>query len=30
MPDDDDAPAEVLFVRGLLKQYRQDFQGALR
>jgi Tfp pilus assembly protein PilF len=26
----DDAPAEVLFVRGLLKQYRHDFQGALR
>jgi len=25
-----DAPAEVLFVRGLLKQYRHDFQGALR
>lgn len=27
---DEDAPAEVLFVRGLLKQYRHDFQGALR
>ena len=26
----DDAPAEVLFVRGLLKQYRHDFAGALR
>ncbi len=26
----DDAPADVLFVRGLLKQYRHDFQGALR
>jgi hypothetical protein len=25
-----EAPAEVLFVRGLLKQYRHDFQGALR
>lgn len=25
-----DAPAEVLFIRGLLKQYRHDFQGALR
>jgi hypothetical protein len=25
-----DAPAEVLFVRGLLKQYRHNFQGALR
>ena len=24
-----DAPAEVLFVRGLLKQYRHDFSGAL-
>lgn len=24
-----DAPADVLFVRGLLKQYRHDFQGAL-
>jgi len=24
-----DAPAEVLFVRGLLKQYRHDFPGAL-
>jgi len=26
----DDAPAEVLFTRGLLKQYRHDFAGALR
>lgn len=25
----DDPPAEVLFVRGLLKQYRHDFSGAL-
>ena len=25
----DDPPAEVLFVRGLLKQYRHDFTGAL-
>jgi len=25
----DDPPAEVLFVRGLLKQYRHDFPGAL-
>jgi Tfp pilus assembly protein PilF len=25
-----DAPAEALFVRGLLKQYRHDFPGALR
>jgi hypothetical protein len=25
----DDRPAEVLFVRGLLKQYRHDFNGAL-
>jgi len=25
-----DPPAEVLFVRGLLKQYRHDFDGALR
>ena len=25
-----DAPAHVLFVRGLLKQYRHDFQGAMR
>lgn len=25
----DDAPAEVLFVRGLLRQYRHDFAGAL-
>jgi hypothetical protein len=24
-----DAPAEVLYVRGLLRQYRHDFQGAL-
>src|SRR5262245_9729947 len=24
-----DAPAEILFVRGLLKQYRHDFAGAL-
>ncbi|HTG97881.1 MAG TPA: hypothetical protein VL982_10585 [Burkholderiales bacterium] len=26
---ENDAPAEVLFVRGLLKQYRHDFNGAL-
>jgi len=26
---DNDPPAEVLFVRGLLKQYRHDFDGAL-
>ena len=26
----DDAPAEVLFVRGLLRQYRHDFEGGLR
>src|SRR6185503_15684632 len=26
---DNDPPAEVLFVRGLLKQYRHDFNGAL-
>jgi hypothetical protein len=26
----DDAPAEILVVRGLLKQYRHDFDGALR
>jgi Tfp pilus assembly protein PilF len=25
-----DAPAELFFVRGLLRQYRHDFQGALR
>ena len=25
----DDAPTEVLFARGLLRQYRHDFQGAL-
>lgn len=25
-----DAPAEILFLRGLLKQYRHDFAGALR
>jgi Tfp pilus assembly protein PilF len=26
----DDAPAEVLFARGLLRQYRHDFDGALK
>jgi hypothetical protein len=26
---ENDPPAEVLFVRGLLKQYRHDFNGAL-
>jgi Tfp pilus assembly protein PilF len=26
----DDAPAEVLFTRGLLRQYRHDFAGALK
>jgi hypothetical protein len=26
----DDAPVEVLFTRGLLRQYRHDFSGALR
>ena len=26
----DDAPADVLFMRGLLRQYRHDFNGALR
>jgi hypothetical protein len=26
----DDAPTEVLFARGLLRQYRHDFQGALK
>lgn len=29
-PWPDDAPAEVLFLRGLVKQYRHDFPGALR
>jgi Tfp pilus assembly protein PilF len=26
----DDAPAEILFARGLLRQYRHDFEGALK
>ncbi len=26
----DDAPAEILFTRGLLRQYRHDFAGALK
>ena len=26
----DDAPAEVLYARGLLRQYRHDFEGALK
>src|SRR6267154_971779 len=25
-----DAPAEILFMRGLLRQYRHDFEGGLR
>lgn len=26
----DDAPADILFMRGLLRQYRHDFEGALQ
>jgi len=29
-PWPEEAPAEILFMRGLLKQYRHDFAGALR